>query len=81
MHEDPHPAGPRRFVGRSISFDHELGGRVARLVGTVEEASYVGPTARGAIPDYSLVCRGKSGKALTISLVNSYASFPESPPP
>lgn len=74
-HTDPHPSGPRRFVGLCISFDHTDAGASRRLVGTVEQATFVGRTARGSIPDYSLVVRGKSGRALTVSLVESRASI------
>jgi hypothetical protein len=73
---DPHPDGPRRFIGRSVSFDDPSRGTPARrLVGIVEQATYVGRTARGAIPDYSLTIRGRSGKAVTVSLVEQRASI------
>lgn len=76
---DPHP-NPTRFVARAVSFDHAAGGApVARLVGIVEAQRFAGYTARGHIPDYHLDVRGKSGATLTISLVESYATFPESP--
>lgn len=73
---DPHPT-PARFVGRRISFDHDVGGRTARFVGIVEAQRYIGRTQRGDIPDYELQVRGSSGHALKISLVESYATFPE----
>ncbi len=69
---DPPPA--RSFVGRTVSFD--LGGR--RVVGRVEAQVYVGLTARGAIPDYSLSVRGSSGRLETVSLVESYAIIQDS---
>jgi hypothetical protein len=73
---DPHPK-PNRFLGRRVSFDYEAGGRVSRLIGVVEAQRYTGRTDRGQIPDYELSIRGSSGKAVTVSLVESYASFPE----
>jgi hypothetical protein len=74
---DPHP-NHSRFVGRPISFDHPAGDPARkRLVGTVEAQQFAGYKARGAIPDYTLTVRGKSGKTLTISLVESYATFPD----
>jgi hypothetical protein len=71
MEADPHPAGPSRFLGRSIRFDRD--GK--RLVGIVTEARYVGRTERGDIPDYELTVRGASGACITVSLVESHASF------
>jgi hypothetical protein len=68
---DPHPAGPSRFTGRQLSFDHD--GK--RLRGYCTEAVYVGRTARGDIPDYRLTIRGQSGASITVSLVESHASF------
>jgi hypothetical protein len=71
---DPYAHQPQRFVGRSISFDHQ--GK--RLVGVVEQQVYAGRTLRGSIPDYALSIRGGSGALLTgVSLVESYATFPE----
>ena len=67
---DPHPT-PTRFVGQFVSFDRD--GK--RLVGIVISQTFIGPTARGAIPDYELEVRGGSGAVLKISLVESYASF------
>lgn len=74
---DPHPTGPSRFKGRRISFDHNVNGRVARLVGVVEQAEFNGYTQRGKIPDYTLTVRGQSGAVVKVSLVESYASFPD----
>jgi hypothetical protein len=75
---DPHPAGPRRFVGRSVSFDYSPDGSPPRrLCGMVANAVFVGRTVRGQLPDYSLTIAGKSGKSVTVSLVESYASFSE----
>lgn len=70
---DPYAHQPTRWVGRKVSFEHQGN----RLVGVVEQQVYAGRTKRGNIPDWSLVVRGTSGKTLTISLVESYASFPE----
>jgi hypothetical protein len=74
--EDPHPAGAQRFIGRAVSFDHPVGEPAPkRLCGVVESARYIGRTARGQIPDYEIVIRGKSGAALTTSLVESKSSL------
>lgn len=77
-HQDPHD-NPSRFVGQRISFDGPAGSPVAgkRLAGVVEAQSYAGRTARGAIPDYTLIVRGSTGRRLTVSLVESYAIFSE----
>ena len=78
---DPHPSGPSRWLGRACSFDYASDGTPGspsrRLCGVVETARYIGRTVRGQIPDTALVVRGKSGTALTISLVESKASFSE----
>jgi len=75
---DPHPAGAQRFVGRTVRFDYAAaGGATRELTGRVENAAYVGRTKRGAIPDYILVIRGKSGRAVEVSLVESHATFPD----
>lgn len=71
---DPHPAGPSRFVGRVVSFTHD--GK--RLLGTIEAASFIGYTQRGAIPDYRLTVRGKTGRSVEVSHVESMANFPDS---
>lgn len=72
---DPHPGGPARFIGRTVTFTH--GNPPRRVSGIVEASCYVGRTQRGAIPDYQITIRGRSGKTLTISLVESHATFPE----
>lgn len=76
---DPHPVGAQRFVGRAVSFDHvaEPGATASRLHGVVSAAVYIGRTVRGQLPDYSLTIRGKSGRTLTVSLVESAATFPQ----
>jgi hypothetical protein len=69
---DPHPAGPGRFLGLAASFTHPTNGK--RLRGIVCASRYVGPTARGAIPDYDVTLRGASGSTVTVSLVESQLS-------
>lgn len=71
--QDPHPAGPARWIGMRASFNY--GEPPRRLVGIVEASRYIGRTQRGAIPDYELTVRGTSGKTVTVSLVESYASL------
>lgn len=73
---DPHHRDTTRWIGRQVSFDHQPHGAPAcRLVGVVEDARYIGPTARGQIPDWEISVRGKSGALLNVSLVESHASF------
>lgn len=69
---DPHPAGPGRFLGLAASFTHPSNGK--RLRGIVCASRYIGPTARGAIPDYEVTIRGASGSTITVSLVESQLS-------
>lgn len=89
---DPFKDQPRRWAGRYVTFDAP-GARPAaadegrpnagkesppvRLSGTVTSHNYAGRTKRGNIPDYTLTIVGKSGKTLTVSMVESHASFPE----
>jgi hypothetical protein len=68
--QDPHPAGAGRFLGLAASFTHQ--GK--RLRGIVCAARYIGPTTRGAIPDYEVTLRGASGATVTVSLVESQLS-------
>jgi hypothetical protein len=73
---DPHPDGPTRFLGRTVSFDDPAAGATSRrLVGVVDAARYIGRTSRGSIPDYRLTVRGKSGRQVEVSLVESRASI------
>ena len=69
---DPHP-NPKRFLNKVVSFDHN--GK--RLVGTIESQIFTGYTAKGSIPDYQVTIRGKSGAAVTVSLVESRISIQE----
>lgn len=76
---DPFAHDPRRWVGRQATFDrpgteHAVTGR--RLTGTVISQKWAGRTARGSIPDYTLVIEGPNGGRLTVSMVESHASFP-----
>lgn len=68
---DPYADQPKRWVGRTVRFDHNG----ARLVGVVTAQKWAGRTPRGALPDYTLTVRGNSGKTLDVSLVESRASF------
>ena len=70
--QDPHPAGPGRFVGLTCTFQLEG----AMRSGVVKAAKYAGRTARGAIPDYTLTIQGRSGRVVEVSLVETYAQFP-----
>jgi hypothetical protein len=76
--DDLAPFPPSRFIGRQCSFNEpNPKGKPRRLVGIIESATYAGRFNRGMIPDYTLVIRGQSGKALTVSLVESYLSLTE----
>lgn len=75
--EDPFKHDPRRWVGRNVTFDLPLNDdSTRRASGTVISQTWAGRTQRGAIPDYSLVIEGRSGKRVIISLVESHAIFP-----
>lgn len=74
IHEpDPDPKRTKSYEGRSLSFD--FNGR--RMVGVCEVSRWNGYTLRGHIPDALLIIRGKSGKTVEISLVESHATFDE----
>ena len=81
MPTDDPPYPPSKFVGRQCSFDEpNPRGKPRRFVGTIESATYVGRTKRGYIPDYQLLVRGQSGKALKVSLVEGYTTLIEKTP-
>lgn len=69
---EAHPPA-EKWLGRACTFVHE--GRV--LAGKVLAAEFVGFTARGRIPEYSLIVAGKSGRQLTIPMTESYTLFAE----
>lgn len=60
-----------RFVGQLCAFTHAG----ARLCGSVVSTKPLPPTERGQIPNSAVTVRGRSGKLLTIDLVEQYASF------
>lgn len=78
MTYDPKPQ-EARWIGQRCSFEGELGGPMAGkvLVGIVESARYLGLTERGQIPNFSLLIRGSSGKAIEVNMVEQYAQFPD----
>lgn len=67
--QDPFPTG--HLLGKRLSAS--VAGR--RLAGKCVKQTYIGRTKRGDIPDYEIVLMGESGRTVTISLVESYASF------
>lgn len=67
------PEQIRAFVGQPVQFDHQ-GKRLSGIVTKAEANGYAEP---GHIPDALLTVRGSSGKTLTVSLVESRASFPD----
>ncbi len=67
------PHDGRKWIGLPVAFDHE--GK--RLVGTVTDVRWTGYTVRGAIPDWELTVRGKSGAVLKVSVVEQHAKFNE----
>lgn len=74
---DPFADQPRRWVGRQCSFDLPLNDdTVRRATGTVISQAWAGRTKRGAIPDYTLVIEGRSGKRVSVSMVESHCTFP-----
>ena len=73
--EPPPPArGPERFVGRNVSFDMP-GHPGVRATGRVIAAKDNGVRGRGAIPDYLLTVKGRSGREIVISVFDTYATF------
>lgn len=64
---------PSDLVGLKATFDHN--GK--RLTGIVTAAQDNGLTKRGAIPDFLVTVRGESGASLSVSMVESYMSFPD----
>jgi hypothetical protein len=67
MNPDPFSDQPKRWVGLPCRFEHQ--GR--QLVGRIEAHTFAGRTVRGDLPDYSCLIRGESGKALTVSMVET----------
>lgn len=67
---EPDPLPPDRFIGEQCSFDYGE----KRLTGRVESKVWVG-FAGSHIPNYALVVRGDSGKALTVDMYVQYATF------
>jgi hypothetical protein len=70
----PPARGPERFVGRNVSFDMP-GHPGVRATGRVIAAKDNGVRAKGAIPDYLLTVRGKSGREAIISMFDTYATL------
>ena len=67
----PLPPGPERFLNRTVEFD--LKG--ARAQGVVIAARANGVRGKGAIPDFILTVRGKSGRVIDVSVYDTYASI------
>lgn len=67
------PITPVDLIGLKCSFDH----RSKRLVGIVTAAKDNGLTSRGKIPDILVTVRGDSGQTLTVSMVDTYMTFPD----
>jgi hypothetical protein len=65
------PPGPERFLKRTVEFD--LKG--ARAQGVVIAARDNGVRGKGAIPDFILTVRGKSGRVMEVSIYDTYASI------
>lgn len=68
---DPCADQPKKWVGKRCHFLKD--GK--ELIGVVTAQKWAGCTARGALPDYTLVVRGQSGRTMEISLVENKASF------
>jgi len=59
------------LVNKRIGFDY----KGKRLSGVITKAVKAPNTTVGNIPDHTLTIRGKSGKLLEVSLVNSYSKI------
>lgn len=70
----PAQRGPERFVGRRVAFDLPDHPGV-RAQGTVIAARDNGVRGRGAIPDFILDVRGQSGRVVSVSIFDSYATL------
>ncbi len=66
------PINPADLVGLQCTFDR--GGK--RLTGIVTDAKPAEPYGPGKIPDFLVSVRGASGQTVTVSLVETYMSFP-----
>jgi hypothetical protein len=67
------PVTATDLIGQRVSFDHD--GK--RLAGIVTAAQSAEPWGRGKIPDFRVTVRGTSGRELTVSMVETYMSFPD----
>jgi len=70
-HIDPYAYQPKKWIGLRCHFLKD--GK--ELIGVVTAQKWAGRTARGDLPDYTLVVRGQSGRTMEISLVENKASF------
>ena len=61
------------LVGLKCSFDRD-GKRVVGVVTAAQPADHYGP---GKIPDFLVTVRGASGATVTVSMVETYMSFPD----
>jgi hypothetical protein len=75
MDKDPYASEPSRFIGKTARFLPVGKTHGPQLVGIVTAQKWAGFTVKGHIPDYSLECRGGSGKVITVSLVENRVSF------
>jgi len=74
---------PSKYVGQIAAFYPKPGAVIGcvpvagsvRHVGAVVGAKPNGITKRGAIPDTLLTIRGKSGRTVTVSMVESYTQL------
>lgn len=71
MNELQQSTTAQKYIGKRVTFDFDK----KRMVGLCEKAIWNGYTKRGNIPDFIITIRGNSGKAIEVSLVESYAIF------
>lgn len=64
---------PKQLVGLKASFEH----KGQRVVGIVTDAVEAPPWGKGQIPDLTVTVRGQSGRLLTVSMVETYMTFPD----
>lgn len=74
---------PSKYVGQIAAFYPKPGAVIGcvpvagsiRHVGAVVAVAPTGPTKRGAIPDFAVTIRGRSGRTATVSMVENYVTL------
>jgi hypothetical protein len=67
------PLNPTDLIGSKCSFEH----KGKRLTGIITDAKDNGFAEPGHLADLLITVRGSSGLSLTVSMIDSYMSFPD----